>query len=163
MDKVDPTTRSRIMASVGQKNTGPEMRLRSALHKRGLRYRLHHRRLPGSPDIVLPKYRAVIFVHGCYWHRHGCYRSTTPKSRQEFWSEKFQANMERDERNIVQLLDLGWRVLIVWECALVGKTALEPDESAGRVISWLGGTDPRGDVAGKAVEKSSSDLPLGEG
>src|SRR5438552_10615468 len=124
MDTVDRATRSRIMASVGQKHTGAEKILRSLLHKKGLRYRLHVKNLPGSPDLVFPRFRAVIFVHGCYWHSHGCYRSTVPKSRNEFWTEKFATNRSRDEKNISSLLRNGWRVLTVWECALKGKTAL---------------------------------------
>lgn len=160
MDTVDKATRSRIMRSVRQKNTGPEMRLRSALHKRGLRFRLHDRRLPGSPDLVLPKFGAVIFVHGCYWHRHGCYRSTTPTSRTEFWTEKFDANKVRDARNIAGLREIGWRVMTVWECALIGKTAIEPEELIERVISWLVGSGRRTEVMGKTVDEMSSELPL---
>src|SRR5258708_27431365 len=117
MDTVNKITRSFIMSRVGQKNTGPELVLRSALHRMGLRYRLHDRSLPGSPDLVFPRFRAVIFVHGCYWHSHGCYRSTVPKSRNEFWTEKFATNRSRDEKNISSLLRDGWRVLTVWECA----------------------------------------------
>src|SRR5690348_16128970 len=100
MDTVDRQTRSRIMASVGQKDTGAEIILRSMLHKAGFRYCLHDRRLPGSPDLVFPRYGAVIFVHGCYWHSHGCHKSTVPKSRRTFWTEKFTTNRRRDERNI---------------------------------------------------------------
>jgi DNA mismatch endonuclease, patch repair protein len=137
MDTVDQATRSRIMASVGQKNTGAETLLRSTLHREGFRYRLHDRTLPGSPDLVFPRFRAVIFVHGCYWHSHGCYKSTVPKSRRKFWTAKFKANRQRDERNINLLLERGWRVMIVWECALLGKSALPPVEVAARVRAWL--------------------------
>lgn len=155
MDKVDQATRSRIMAAVGQKDTGPEKRLRSALHKHGLRFRLHVRSLPGSPDLVFPKYRSVIFVHGCYWHRHGCYRSTTPKSRQEFWNAKFEANKARNRRDIALLSSLGRRVLIVWECALVGKMARDPDDVSEEVISWLEGKDELGVVTGRISDNPS--------
>lgn len=148
MDTVDRQTRSRIMGSVGQKNTGPEMLLRSALHKRGLRYRLHNRKLPGSPDLVFPKYDTALFVHGCYWHRHGCYRSTTPKSRLDYWLPKFEANMARDKRDIELLGDLAWRVLIVWECALVGKISRSSPEVAEEVHDWLFGDEVRGDIEG---------------
>src|SRR5258708_38977086 len=123
MDTVSPAVRSRIMASVGQKDTGAEVLLRTALHRMGLRYKLHDRSLPGSPDLVFPRFKAVVFVHGCYWHTHGCYRSTVPKSRSEFWTQKFSANRERDERNICRLIAGGWRVIVVWECALLGKSA----------------------------------------
>ena len=142
MDTVDKATRSRIMSLVGQKNTGAETVLRSTLHKAGFRYRLHDRRLPGSPDLVFPRFGAVIFVHGCYWHSHGCYKSTVPKSRRMFWMEKFIANQQRDERNIRLLLERDWRVIIVWECALLGKTALSAEEVARRVHVSLHG--PKG-------------------
>ncbi len=122
MDKVDKATRSKIMASVGQRNTGPEMCLRKALHRLGLRYRLNDRRLPGSPDLVFRKYNAVIFVHGCFWHRHGCKLSTLPSTRKKFWRDKFEANKKRDKRNIDALLKEGWRVVIVWECIIKSKT-----------------------------------------
>src|SRR5438105_14342686 len=123
MDTVDRQTRSRIMSCVGQKNTGAEILLRTSLHRIGLRYRLHDRSLPGSPDLVFPRFHAVVFVHGCYWHSHGCYRSTVPKSRHEFWTEKFRANRSRDEKNVKLLLESGRRVLTVWECSLRGRTA----------------------------------------
>ena len=151
MDTVDKETRSRIMSSVGQKDTGPETLLRSALHKAGLRYRLHDRRLPGSPDLVFPRYRAVIFVHGCYWHSHGCYKSTVPKSRREFWEDKFRANLERDERNISLLRELGWRVMVVWECALIGKHALPLNEVTKQIRGWLIGQENCEQVSGKTM------------
>src|SRR5690242_10373302 len=110
MDIVDRQTRSMIMSRVGQKDTGAELMIRSALHKAGLRYRLHDRSLPGSPDIVFPRFRAVVFVHGCYWHSHGCHRSTVPKSRKQFWTDKFDANRARDARNTGLLLQSDWRV-----------------------------------------------------
>lgn len=147
------------MSSVGQKNTGPEMRLRSALHRRGLRYRLHDRSLPGSPDLILTKYRAVIFVHGCYWHRHGCYRTTSPKTRSDFWEEKFAANEARDRRDVDRLLELGWRVLVVWECALIGKTSRFQDAVADEVIDWLQGPRTYAEISGKAVENDVSRVP----
>lgn len=149
MDTVDRQTRSKIMASVRQKNTGSELLLRRELHKIGLRYKLHDRSLPGSPDLVFPRFHAVAFVHGCYWHSHGCYRSTIPKSRRKFWTEKFRANRSRDQRNVNLLLRDGWRVLTVWECALLGKKALPPHEVTRRVRAWLRGSDPRGQVSGE--------------
>lgn len=136
MDTVDKTTRSRIMSRVGQKNTGPEMKLRRSLHKIGLRYRLHVKRLPGSPDIVFPRFNAVLFVHGCFWHRHGCKASTTPGTNMEFWLKKFDENIARDRRHISALLDSGWRVAVVWECVLKGKNA-DTDSVASLVCGWL--------------------------
>jgi len=147
MDTVDKETRSKIMSSVGQRNTGPEVILRSVLHKRGLRYRLHDRSLPGSPDLIFPRYSAVIFVHGCYWHSHGCYRSTVPKTRRNFWTEKFLANKERDQRNVRYLLETGWRVLTVWECSLTGKTALPIENAADCIVDWLNGRQQLAEIS----------------
>ena len=121
MDTVNKKTRSCIMSRVRQRNTGPEVRLRKALYRGGVRYRLHDRSLPGSPDIILQKYHAIIFVHGCFWHSHGCRFATKPKSRRKFWLAKFRANKKRDCRNIKALLDNKWRVAIVWECDINRK------------------------------------------
>lgn len=105
------------MRAVKRANTAPEIIVRQVLHALGLRFRLHRRDLPGSPDVVLPRFRTVIFVHGCFWHRHpDCRYTTTPKTRQEYWLPKFAANIERDLRKEAQLQALGWRVLLVWEC-----------------------------------------------
>jgi DNA mismatch endonuclease (patch repair protein) len=118
-DIVDQATRSRMMAGIRGKNTRPELRLRKALHAQGFRFRLHDTRLPGTPDIVLPKWRAAIQAHGCFWHRHeGCRFTTTPATRPEFWQVKFARNVERDYRNKECLLKAGWRAAIIWECAL---------------------------------------------
>lgn len=110
-------SRSDIMRAVKRANTAPEIIVRQVLHALGLRFRLHRRDLPGSPDVVLPRFRTVIFVHGCFWHRHpDCRYTSTPKTRQEYWLPKFAANIERDLRKEAQLQALGWRVLLVWEC-----------------------------------------------
>ena len=153
MDTVDCQTRSKIMASVGQKNTGAELVLRRALHKIGLRYNLHDRSLPGSPDLAFTRFHAVIFVHGCYWHSHGCYRSTVPKTRHRFWTEKFRANKSRDKRNASSLLKSGWRVLTVWECVLLGKNAWPVHELTTQVCAWLHGTERRGQFSGNASSR----------
>lgn len=109
--------RSALMSRIRGKNTAPEMVVRRAAHRRSLRFRLHRRNLPGTPDIVFPRHRLVIFVHGCFWHRHeGCRRCTTPKTRVQFWSEKFRKNVERDRQNTTALEQAGWRVLTIWEC-----------------------------------------------
>lgn len=119
MDIVDSATRARMMSGIRGKNTVPEMLVRRFLHARGYRYRVHRRDLPGKPDLVLPRLKVCIFVHGCFWHRHpGCVYATTPKTRPEFWSEKFQKNVMRDLANIDALEAAGWNVLIVWECHL---------------------------------------------
>ena len=107
------------MSAIKGKDTQPEMKVRRFLHKRGFRYRLHDKSLPGSPDLCLPRYRVVIFVHGCFWHRHeGCRLSYVPASNRDSWQAKFQQNVERDRRNIDSLVQTGWRVIILWECGL---------------------------------------------
>nr|WP_272885427.1 DNA mismatch endonuclease Vsr [Stutzerimonas stutzeri] len=123
----DPgSVRSRIMKAVGRTNTKPEVKVRKILHRLGLRFRLNQKSLPGSPDIVLAKHKTAIFVHGCFWHRHlGCRYSTTPKTRQEYWLPKFDANIKRDARKAAELEALGWRVLTIWECETKDLTALE--------------------------------------
>jgi DNA mismatch endonuclease (patch repair protein) len=109
--------RSRNMAAIRSANTKPEVRVRSALHAQGLRFRLHRKDLPGKPDIVLPKFRTAIFVHGCFWHCHSCkYGSVVPATRPEFWAAKRGGNVARDRKNRAALRKLGWRVLVVWEC-----------------------------------------------
>lgn len=122
------------MAGIRSKDTRPEMIVRRVLHKAGLRYVLNDRRLPGKPDIVLPKHRLCIFVHGCFWHRHeDCRLTVTPSTRRDFWLQKFATNVERDKRNITALAALGWRVMVIWECGLKHRDAVDklvrlPDE-----------------------------------
>jgi DNA mismatch endonuclease (patch repair protein) len=119
MDIVDTATRSRMMSGIRGKDTKPEMTVRRYLHGCGYRYRLHRKDLPGKPDIVIPRLKVCIFVHGCFWHRHpGCPFATTPKTRPEFWREKLQKNVDRDLANIDALGAAGWNVLVVWECQL---------------------------------------------
>lgn len=119
MDSLSPRARSALMSKVRDRNTGPELRVRSIVHRMGLRFRLGRRDLPGKPDFVLPKHRLAVFVHGCFWHRHpGCKRASTPRTRTEFWQAKFDANIERDARLIGDLEKLGWRSVVVWECDL---------------------------------------------
>ncbi len=118
-DRVSPEVRSRIMRSIRGRDTGPERIVRSALHRKGFRFRLNVRALPGTPDIVLPALRTVIFVHGCFWHRHGrCSLATMPRTRPEYWSAKFAANRRRDRRVSAALARLGWRVIVIWECSV---------------------------------------------
>jgi DNA mismatch endonuclease, patch repair protein len=119
IDIVDSATRSRMMSGIKAKNTTPEWQVRRALHKKGFRYSLHRRDLPGKPDLTLAKYGAVVFVHGCFWHAHrGCGLAKMPTTRSEFWSVKLSANRARDLRHVDQLRAAGWRIAIVWECAL---------------------------------------------
>lgn len=117
MDRLTKDRRSWNMSRIRGKDTRPERRVRSLLHGMGFRFRLHSKKLPGNPDIVLPKYKTVVLVHGCFWHRHrGCKFAYTPKSRKDFWSEKFRKNVARDAEVANQLVDVGWKVLVVWEC-----------------------------------------------
>jgi DNA mismatch endonuclease (patch repair protein) len=119
VDVVDKATRSRMMSGIQGKNTKPELLVRKYLHSRGLRFRLHAKELPGKPDLVFPKYKAVILVHGCFWHQHTrCKFAVLPSSNVEFWKKKLDENRERDQRNKRMLKALGWRVLTVWECQL---------------------------------------------
>jgi len=111
--------KSRMMSQIRTKGTSPELAIRSALYAYGFRYRLHRKDLPGKPDIVLPKHKTVIFVHGCFWHHHeGCPKSKLPSTREEFWTDKIAANVERDKRNIAELKRLGWSIAVVWECSV---------------------------------------------
>lgn len=116
-----PEKRHEIMQNVKTKNTAPEIKLRSLLHKNGFRFRVNRKDLPGKPDIVLPKYRAVIFVHGCFWHGHDCPCGQWPQTNADFWSRKIDRNVIRDKSDVSLLESLGWRVLIVWECEIKKK------------------------------------------
>lgn len=119
MDIVDPARRSRMMATIRGKDTKPEMLVRRFLHAHGFRFRLHRTDLPGKPDIVLPRLRTCIFVHGCFWHRHaGCRYAVLPKTRPEFWAAKLEGNVARDRNAVLALRHAGWQVIVVWECEL---------------------------------------------
>lgn len=142
-DVHDPATRSRNMAAIRGADTGPELKIRRALHRAGLRYRLHVKRLPGRPDIVSAKHHAVIFVHGCFFHGHECRDFRWPKSRAEFWRQKIGSNRARDQQNEQMLWDAGWRIGVVWECASRGAGSMAPDEIASRLMHWLGSTKSR--------------------
>lgn len=117
--------RSRNMAAIKSKNTKPEIEVRKLLHSMGYRFRLHMKDLPGNPDIVLKKYKTVIFVNGCFWHRHpNCKYASIPKTRPEFWSQKFKSNVERDKNNYIKIKNLGWKYIVVWECELKNRSDL---------------------------------------
>ena len=133
VDNLSPEDRSRLMSRVRGKDTKPEMIVRRLAHRLGYRFRLHRRDLPGSPDIVFPGRKKVIFVHGCYWHRHGCKRTTTPKSNTQFWQKKFDDNVMRDQKNLDDLANRGWDAMVVWQCQ-----AEKPDGLADRLTDFLG-------------------------
>lgn len=135
-DIVDQQTRSRMMTGIRGKDTKPELALRRALHARGFRFRLHSGKVHGRPDLVLPKHRAVVFVHGCFWHRHkGCRYATVPATRPDFWRAKFEANAARDNAVRTRLPEDGWRVATVWECALRKPEQVEASTEA--LSIWL--------------------------
>jgi DNA mismatch endonuclease (patch repair protein) len=143
-DVVSPETRSRMMSGIRGKDTQPELRLRRALHHDGFRYRLHVKDLPGRPDIVFPRYKAAVFVHGCFWHGHlGCKYFKVPATRTDFWLTKIGANQMRDGNDRLCLESAGWRTCVVWECA----TRHELDATAAAVEGWLLAGDGRLDLA----------------
>ena len=125
------------MAAIKGADTKPELQIRRALHAAGFRYRLHVQVLPGKPDLVLPRFRAVIFVNGCFWHQHDCHLFKWPATREEFWRAKIGRNVENDARAIAALEASGWRIATVWECALKGKTRLEFPAAMQRLIAWI--------------------------
>jgi len=142
-DVVPPEVRSRMMSGIRGKNTQPEWIVRRALHARGYRYRLHLRNLPGCPDIVLPRHRAVVFVHGCFWHGHDCSLFRWPKTRPEFWRAKIDRNRTNDEKHRAELLSMGWRVAVVWECALRHHV-----DVGAELAEWLGTCGETADIRG---------------
>lgn len=136
-DIVDKQTRSRMMAGIQGKNTRPELAVRKGLHALGFRYRLHDTRLPGRPDLVLPRYRVVIFVNGCFWHGHDCHLFKWPSTRSEWWRAKIEKTRLTDEAARQALLANGWRVADVWECALKGRTRLPQEDVIGTLAEWI--------------------------
>lgn len=140
VDTLTKEKRSWNMSRITGRNTKPEILLRSLLHREGFRFRLHDKRLPGKPDIVLPRHRTVIFVNGCFWHRHNnCEYAYTPKSRQEFWLNKFQGTVQRDQEKQKMLADLGWQVLVVWECELKRNSSLLVSDISSKLLGCLHG------------------------
>lgn len=149
-DIVTPAKRSEMMAGIKGKDTKPEILLRKILHGGGYRFRLHRKDLPGRPDLVLTKHRLVVFVNGCYWHGHeDCSRFRLPKSNTAFWEAKIAGNRSRDRRDRAALAAMGWRVLVVWECALSGKGRLQPDELLEQIAGFL----QSGSEASKSPER----------
>jgi len=136
-DIVTAEVRSRMMSGIRGTNTKPELLLRKGLHAVGFRFRLHDRSLPGKPDIVLPRYKAVIFAHGCFWHGHDCHLFKWPSTRPEFWQAKIARNHAIDERTDAALTEAGWRQAVVWECALKGKTRLPLEDVIQSCTEWL--------------------------
>lgn len=144
-------SRSRTMGAIKQGNTAPELRVRSALHRRGLRFKVDDGSLPGRPDIVFPRYECVIFVHGCFWHGHRCHHFRWPKTRKAFWSAKIPGNISRDRRAVRDLTELGWRVATVWECAIRDQPPTAVEHRMERLATWVRAHD-----SGRNCEVSGS-------
>ena len=136
-DIVSPKVRSRMMAGIRSKNTKPELIIRKGLHRKGFRFRLHDKGLLGKPDLVLPRYQAVVFVNGCFWHGHDCHLFRVPATRTDFWKQKISKNKENDKIATASLSDDGWRIATVWECALKGKGKIKEDDVIEMLSSWL--------------------------
>lgn len=136
-DIVSKETRSKMMSGIRGKDTKPELLIRKGLHRAGFRFSLHKKGLPGRPDLVFTKHNAVIFVHGCFWHQHSCHLFKMPSTRVEFWTAKFTRNVEVDARNIAKLKDMGWRIGIVWECAIKGQSTATIGEIVESCANWL--------------------------
>ena len=136
------------MAAIGPKNTKPELIVRRLLYAAGFRYRLHRKDLPGRPDIYLAKHRAVIEVHGCFWHSHDCHLFKLPKDNAEWWAEKLGKTQERDARNRSAVAACGLRRLVVWQCAVTGRTRLPPHELQQQLMDWLCASEQQGEITG---------------
>ncbi|EML0896172.1 DNA mismatch endonuclease Vsr [Vibrio parahaemolyticus] len=166
MDVHDKKTRSKNMRAIKSRDTQPEIILRKAIHKKGLRYRICPADVPGKPDLYFPKYNAAIFVHGCFWHVHSCEYFRLPATRTEFWREKLNGNVGRDKKVLEALQKKGIRVLIVWECALKGKKRLPENMPALLAVTWLksgvaaGVIDQRGLTNKSSATKMSEDLKI---
>lgn len=141
-DVLTPEQRRLNMSRVRGRDTVPEMRVRRGLHQLGFRYRVHAKELPGRPDLVLPRYRTAVLVHGCFWHGHGCRMTKMPVTRAEFWQQKIEGNIARDKTAIEGLRKTGWRTLVIWECALRGPTRLEEQDVFRRTAHFIRGYEP---------------------
>jgi len=155
-DIVTPSKRSQMMAGIGPKDTKLEILVRNAMHKAGFRYRLHVKTLPGKPDLVFPKYNSVIFINGCFWHGHDCHLFKWPKTRPEFWRGKIEGNRARDMRNRKELLETGWRVMTIWECALKGREKIPLEQVIGAASKWLGSSGNCTSIPNYRIEGSKS-------
>lgn len=140
-DFLTPKERSDLMSKIRSKDTTPEIFIRKLLFKKGYRYRVHYSKLPGNPDLAFPKYHAVIFVHGCFWHGHNCHIFSLPKSKFKFWKEKITKNQKRDAQAYEKLSGLGWRICTIWECAITGKSKLSSKEIEKKAVEFLGNSN----------------------
>lgn len=149
-DNTDPETRSRVMSRIRGRNTRPEIAIRKRLFAMGFRYRLHARHLPGKPDIVFPGRKAAVFVNGCFWHHHDCHLFRLPGTRRQWWKTKLEGNRQRDRANRKDLMDRGWRVMVLWECAWRGRDReMKLDRVAWEVARWLESDEPFREIRGE--------------
>ena len=149
VDVVSKRKRSQMMAGIKGKDTSIELLFRKALHRKGYRYRLHQSTLPGKPDMVFPKYNAIILINGCFWHGHNCHLFKMPTTRTEFWTKKIGRNIEKDNEVREQLSESGWRILTIWECSVKGKTRLEFEQIIKDIENWLGIGEMYREIRGK--------------
>lgn len=149
VDVVDKKARSKMMTGIKGKNTKPELIVRRGLHRLGFRYRLHSRKLPGKPDLVFTRYKAIILVNGCFWHQHDCHLFKWPSTRKAFWRNKITGNKQRDLLNRERYRQSGWRVLVIWECALKGKTRQPVNEVIQAAAEWLTGDQGDAEITGR--------------
>ncbi|HLR77420.1 MAG TPA: DNA mismatch endonuclease Vsr [Burkholderiaceae bacterium] len=157
-DIVTPAIRSKMMAGIRSKDTKPELVIRKGLFRRGFRYRLHDKKLPGTPDMVLPRFRAVVFVHGCFWHGHRCALFRLPATRTGFWKDKITRNQNNDKKALVGLHAAGWRVATIWECALKGPGKLNISEILDTLENWLASSDTDMEIRGNVVSNRQKPL-----
>lgn len=150
-DVVAASKRAMMMAGIKGKDTKAELLIRKGLYRLGFRYRLHRNDLPGKPDLALPKHKAVIYVNGCFWHGHCCHLFKWPSTRAEFWKEKISSNIARDKRNSAACANSGWKVLVIWECALKGKTRRNLNEVIHTAANWLLYDNQSAEISGKQI------------
>ena len=155
-DIVSRQDRSRMMAGIRGKNTKPEILIRRGLHRLGFRFRLHDQMLPGKPDLVLAKHRAVILVNGCFWHAHGCPLFKYPSTSRSFWKQKLERNRDLDARNVARLRADGWRVLVIWECSIKGRNRLGDENVLSKASTWLYSNRQSGEIRGRMRQRRSS-------
>jgi DNA mismatch endonuclease (patch repair protein) len=157
-DRLTPEQRRLNMSRIRAKNTAPEWTVRRLLHSRGFRYQLHRGDLPGKPDIVLPRFRTAVFVHGCFWHGHACSLFRTPATRTEFWLAKIALNRQRDATAVSLLKELGWRSLLIWECALKGRGRLPENQLAQKVTGFLNSDAMFDEIAEKRISPTAEEI-----
>jgi len=156
MDVLTREQRRYCMSRIRGKNTKPEIAIRQALHALGLRYRLHYERLPGTPDLVFPGKRAVLFVNGCFWHCHDCALRVTPRTNEEFWLEKARYTRARDAKVLADLKSLGWRAFVVWECSMRGPNRANLGALARRIKTWIESDKDHGQVSSTSVQSKTT-------